>query len=485
MSITRRKLIELGGAVGAWSLSGFACGGIVGPVPIFSAVFEVDHESAIVSVYSPEESGLVVRVSESATGQIVHEEALSIDATTGLGTASVTELRPLTHYSLLVVPSKGLASATSTFRTSPSRDAKADLHCVFSADIDLDPNFASPIFETIAASGADFFLCLGDWPYSDNPPGAWTVDEFRGRHREVRVSERIQQVLRVMPCYAIYDDHEVRNNWDGHFRIEEKERVEAGLQVWDEWFPLRNQTRRYRSIRHGAHAEFFILDTRLYRSANKAQDGPDKTMLGDEQFGWLISGLRQSDATFKFIVTTVPLDFAMVEDSWAAFQFERAELLQIITSEKLATCVFLTGDQHFFSPHHFNSGIKEFQAGPLARGLFESIPTQQPEELVRFNQLNYGEVRIDGGASPSCTLRGRGANGELLYEETIDPGVGEITVESESPRSFEISGAHHFRGTAPASFSYAPVGDYILRWLDTGEKISARVRAGETLQFAQ
>jgi hypothetical protein len=239
--------------------------------------------------------------------------------------------------------------------------------------------------------------------------------------------------------------------------------------VWDRWFPLRRQDRRYRSVRWGRHLELFILDTRLYRSANLDVDDENKTMLGAEQFNWLVDGLRTSDASFKLIATTVPLDFGMPEDSWAVFRTERDRLLERITNDNIETVVFLTADQHFFCPHHFQNGLKEFQVGPLARGLFKELAPQQADELMRVNDLNYGEVLIAGGSTPTLTLIGRDRNGRELYRETIEQGIGALAIESPTPRSFETHGAHVFRGTTPALFPYAPVGGYQLRWTDTGE----------------
>ena len=62
--------------------------------------------------------------------------------------------------------------------------------------------------------------------------------------------------------------------------------------------------RLYRTVRAGADLEVFILDTRQYRSRNAEQDGPAKTMLGEQQLQWLLSGLTESTATWKVIVTT-------------------------------------------------------------------------------------------------------------------------------------------------------------------------------------
>jgi hypothetical protein len=466
---------------GHLSLGGYGCSDDREPLFIALAIFEVDHEAALVSVFSPVSNSVLLHLRERSSGVILSQIEVIVDSASGVGSAELVGLAPSVEYELLALPDKGQSSAGYHFETAPPPDADVGVHFVYSADIDVSPDWQSPIFTHLAASSAQFFLCLGDWPYADNPPGAVSEDEFQLRHVEVRVEPRVQSLLQSMPCYAIYDDHELRNNWDAHFRDIEAERIETGLRVWDEWFPLHGPD-RYRSIRRGQHLEIFILDTRLHRSANLDADDESKTMLGSVQFDWLMSALRSSDATFKVIATSVPLDYGMPEDSWAVFQTERDRLLSLITSEGLETVVFLCADQHFFCPHHFQNGIKEFQVGPLARGLFESLAPQHPNEVMRANVLNYGEVILEGGATPNLTLIGRDQNGEELYRERIDAGVGSIRIEGNAGRPFETSGAHIFRGTSPATFSYAAIGDYRLRWTDTDEEAaSGTLQAGSEL----
>jgi phosphodiesterase/alkaline phosphatase D-like protein len=62
-----------------------------------------------------------------------------------------------------------------------------------------------------------------------------------------------------------------------------------------------------------------MLDTRRFRSPQTAQDGPDKTMLGETQKSWLEDKLSTSKAKFKFIVTSVPFQGGGV-DTWGVIR---------------------------------------------------------------------------------------------------------------------------------------------------------------------
>ena len=87
--------------------------------------------------------------------------------------------------------------------------------------------------------------------------------------------------------------------------------------------------RIYRSIRYGKDLEIFLLDARSYRDRNDLPDTPanNKQMLGREQIDWLVSGLRNSDATWKVVSSAVPVSIPtgsvqFGRDSWANLDAE-------------------------------------------------------------------------------------------------------------------------------------------------------------------
>jgi alkaline phosphatase D len=218
---------------------------------------------------------------------------------------------------------------------------------------------------------------------------------------------------------AIYDDHEVRNDWDAMRAAENPDRFAAGIAAWDEFFPLRDKTVRYRSWRWGANVECFLLDTRLYRSANASPDDANKTMLGAAQLAWLIDGVRNSSVTFKLVLTSVPLAFGHGDDHWTTFARERGELFDAFAG--VPGVLFVSGDQHWFAAHRHARGIREFQIGPLARGVIVAPPPVDGV-LFRAEQYNAGLIDID---HESLTFTGVGVGGELFYKETL--GIEDLT----------------------------------------------------------
>src|SRR5262249_37287858 len=244
-------------------------------------------------------------------------------------------LTPATRYRLYIsVGTKGRegtstearVAARGEFTTLP--DAKSHVPVTFGWSGDLGGQgrcrrgaAGYPIFDVMRARQLDFFLFLGDTMYSDslcpsppNEPGAdflaTTLVEYRARHRYQRGAEALRRFLETTPVYAIWDDHEVRNDFAGPFDSQ----MPIGRQALREYWPIRvapdDPQRLYRSVRAGADLDVFILDTRQYRSRNVDPDGPAKTMLGEKQLQWLLSELSESTATWKVIVTSVPLSIS-------------------------------------------------------------------------------------------------------------------------------------------------------------------------------
>ena len=225
----------------------------------------------------------------------------------------------------------------------------------------------------------------------------------------------------------------------------------------------------YRSLRFGRHVELFILDTRQYRDANLAPDLPpaepdavgeirrDKTLLGREQRVWLERALLASDATWKVIVSSVPLAIptgfpeSRGRDGWAAgeqptgFARERDEILRFLFANGLRETVWLTTDVHFAQvfvhrPVGEDAGFRVIEAvsGPLNAGLGTARPIDpslrgdvrfvhaapDPSALAGFEDalrfFNFGGLEVD--TAGALTLRILDVEGKTLWAETFQPG---------------------------------------------------------------
>jgi alkaline phosphatase D len=332
-------------------------------------------------------------------------------------------------------------SGSGVFVTPPADERSEPFTFLWSGDLGgqqrcRDEWVGYPIFYRMLQVKPAFAILLGDTIYADNvcpsPPNApgsdfiaTTLDQFRAKHRYQRGSAALQRFLSSVPVYTVWDDHEVRNNFSGPHDPLMPAGRQAFLEYWPVGTPADEPTRLYRKFRWGADAEFFLLDARQYRDRNADRDGPAKTMLGAAQRDWLLDGLARSTATWKFIVTSVPLSnpkngTAQMpgNDSWAraedgtGFQTELRAIVNGILKGRVRNVVWLAGDVHYAQVNVYDPNgdgtpdFQEFITGPLSAQPNTPVPPEpafKPTSLYseggfhNFGLLavSKGELRLD------------------------------------------------------------------------------------------
>ncbi len=172
-----------------------------------------------------------------------------------------------------------------------------------------DEALGFPIFEHILQSQPAFFIGLGDMIYADSACEAvglygnaqiprasqiaTTPEEFRAHWNYVGDDPGFGRLLREVPYFAVWDDHEVRNDFgprdDLAVGSTDLHLMPAGRAAFKAFGKSHGDT-LYFSHRSGSELEIFFLDTRSYRDLNSAADNPahPKTMLGGAQREWLV-----------------------------------------------------------------------------------------------------------------------------------------------------------------------------------------------------
>jgi alkaline phosphatase D len=419
----------------------------VGDVTDSTAVLWLRGESAgIVTVrYGP------VAGEEEKTTQV--QVAPATDLTDKL---LLTELPPSTRYRYRVV--QGPAEVAGEFVTAPHADQPASVRFSWSGDLGSRAHCRNvsdgyPIFRTLAKFTGDFFLFVGDTIYADHVcqgpdrvPGygfiARSVQEYRAKHRYNRSDPGVQDFFRRLSVYAIWDDHEVRNDFSGTV----EPLMPAGRQAFLDYFPIlppsEEPARLYRKFRWGSLVELFILDTRQYRRPNGERDGRTKTMLGAAQRHWLIESVSGSTATWKLVVSSVSLSVPsprLPRDSWSnasllgfpeenstGFAVERDSILHTLRERGVKNLVFLAADAHHAEliRHEPVPGwtFYEFLAGPLAASPGIPRPLDRalnPRSLFSLGGIeNYGEVAVEVSG---LTVRIVDVNGRERFRHTFLP----------------------------------------------------------------
>src|SRR5262245_52762365 len=215
----------------------------------------------------------------------------------------------------------------------------------------------------------------------------------------------------------------------------------AFLDYWPIEPPAAEPGRLYRSVRWGKLLELFILDTRQYRSSNRAPDGPAKTMLGEAQRRWLVEGVTASLAVWKVVATSVtlsvPRGLPQARDAWSSasvfglpvegatgFATERDAILGTLRSRRVQNVVFLAADVHYamvvrHAPHP-DWNFHEMVSGPLSAR--QGLPVPLDDSLnprVLFQRGGVNNVGLVAVDRDGLTVRMVAEDGATLFTHTI------------------------------------------------------------------
>ena len=403
----------------SWAAGGFPHG---------VAAFEVTDHSALVWVRG---SAAGQRVSLNVSTSSAFEQSMPMtpvelsDAQDLIHVFDISGLEPDTQY-FARPGATGNSDVVCRFRTMPVKPRPVSF--VVSADTLADRK-PFRLFDVMLERKPEFFIHLGDTMYADRPKQgliAQTVPQYRRKHAEVRADPHMQRFMASVPTFAIWDDHEVADNFDRDHPL-----IDVGRQVFREWWPVRTTEahRLHRRFAWGPLADFFMLDTRQYRSSwRMSADDPAKTMLGAEQKAWLLQELRASSAPFKILLSPSPFNGSSAMDSWAGFKAERAEIDRHVAEQKLRHLLILSGDWHMaIDMSRRDSSIDEVVVGPIAAWpQFEMNPRNR--SVVARSRLphvgdayNFGHVRIEpASAGARLTIDIVDEQGAVRFSKTLD-----------------------------------------------------------------
>ena len=169
------------------------------------------------------------------------------------------------------------------------------------------------------AQPLDAFLFLGDTAYCD---GADSADDYRAKWQAHLGKPEHIALRAAMGCYATWDDHEVKNDWNPE-NIDAAQFDTARAALF-EHMPLRKLTedpkRIWRSRKWGTTAEVFVLDSRSERLPSSIFSD-DEQYLSRAQMDWLKESLVSSTCAFKVIMNSVPI--TRFPNIWNAWQVDR------------------------------------------------------------------------------------------------------------------------------------------------------------------
>lgn len=298
------------------------------------------------------------------------------------------------------------------------------------------------IFESIAAIRPQVMIWGGDNTYLREADWGSRTGIVR-RYAHDRATPELQRLLATGAHYAIWDDHDYGpNDSDRGYPLADVTR-EAFTRFWANPSYGRRGQGIYTTAAW-ADVQFFFLDNRSFRNNDtRLTDGP-KTLLGEEQFQWLIDNLKISVANFKIIVIGGQvLNPVQVHENYSRIApDERQRLIQTIRAERIPGVLFFSGDRHHTElskladpawttpePAKFPVAIPapyplyDFTCSPLTSGpapgaVNEPNPLRVAGTFVGERNFAYCTVTGPGDARV-LTLSVRNSQGKELWKQTI------------------------------------------------------------------
>ncbi|HEY0452427.1 alkaline phosphatase D family protein [Actinophytocola sp.] len=233
----------------------------------------------------------------------------------------------------------------------------------------------------MAADEPDLILFLGDYMY-EKQSGLGTkvrgyvdfdevdnLDEYRLRYAQTKLDPGLKAAHAVAPWLAVFDDHELANNWWGNGTGWPAARKQASFQAYWENLPLPRSMKPtgpaiplYRRVPWGTLARFHMMDTRQYRWQQAPNNNcteirrTDRTLTGAAQEKWLLDGLAAGGSKWDLLGQQVffagrDVDGAtgtcdVSEDAWDGYDASRKRITQGWIDRRVRNPVVLTGDVH-------------------------------------------------------------------------------------------------------------------------------------------
>jgi N-sulfoglucosamine sulfohydrolase len=301
--------------------------------------------------------------------------------------SSLQGLQPRTLYHYRVIygadQKKVMTSAVAQFRTLPAAMQKASLNFVITSCLNYsffqekgkasaeERKLGYPALDAIAKLHPDFLLINGDCVYYDHPydTRAKTLAEMRDKWHEQYVMPRFVNLFAYTPTYWSKDDHDYRRN-DSDTTGDYPPSHELGIATFREQVPVAQPT--YRTHRMGRDLQLWWVEGRDFRSPNNLPDGPQKSIWGAEQKAWLQRSLKESDATFKILISPTPMigpDDASKNDNHAnaGFRHEGEAFFTWMKDNGIDPARFfiVCGDRHWKYHSRNALGYQEFSCGAL------------------------------------------------------------------------------------------------------------------------
>jgi len=320
------------------------------------------------------------------------------------------------------------AQISGAFRTPPDLKTVSDLSFCITTCQDYprrdDSINGHKIYKHMLQMFPDFFVHTGDIEYYDKAsPFALTEELMRFKWNRIFALPYQRDLYRQITSYYMKDDHDVLR--DDAFPGLKYGTVswERGLEIFDkEQFPSNDLP--YKTIRWGKDLQIWITEGRNFRSRNSDPDGPEKSIWGKLQKEWLFTTMKESDATFKLLISPDPIlgpDRANKKDNYSnkIFKYEGDEIREFL--KQFDNVFICNGDRHWqYVTNIPGTTLWEFSCGASSDKHAEGWPPEDIRPEHRFLRVKGGFLKgslYHEGEKAILKFQHYDVDGNVVHEE--------------------------------------------------------------------
>ena len=385
------------------------------------------------------------------------------------------------------------ATTTLSFKTVPAPSKTGKVRIAFGSCSKLSQYGSGPIYHCIAKEQPDCVIFLGDNAYfivadgSDNhfgttgKTGDWIFEEsMTTRHLITRVHPDLEPMLRTVPSYGIWDDHDYGpDNADREFELKE-EALRAFRQVWaNPGWGTEKTPGIFSKFRLGP-VDVFLMDGRYHKySPQRHKDVTVETgkIWGDAQLDWLLEGLKESSAPVKLIANGTQVLSAGLrgEGHNQEARGELQRLLDFVAENQIGGLIFISGDRHHSEAMQWQQPdgtlLVEGTSSPLQQGQRVShFPRAHDNQLWSMLGNNFGLITVDISAPGQGTVR----------FETRDENNAVPTIYGQACATTWTLDQLNYRGGEAVPGTWTPIfnGRNLDGWVQKNGTATYRVEGG-------
>ncbi len=398
----------------------------------------VDMREATIWLQAEEPSTLRIRYSEIGTennflsAPVEADPELALTATIHLG-----KVEPGKTYRYQILQDGVETGPAGEFKTQDNYHFRAPppdfSFAVGGAHYVMEDGFEPPyqmlgggygIFEVIRSASPDFMLWAGNTAHLRRSDFT-TRSGILKRFSRTRAIPGLSPLLASIPHYATWSKADFGFHDDGKYASQRALSEAAFKAFWPQPVEIPSLEGIPTRFRY-ADADFFLLDTRSYRD-----DTPDSRrlpeILGKPQIEWLRQELMRSDATFKIILSGVPvLNPADNRENLSFAEAEHNALLEMLRRERISGLFILSGGKYYGEltklVHASNYNLYDLTVGPLT-----ASPRTTKQELNYFRvpgttttERQFAIIRISGPEEDrQLQIQLTSMEGDELWSRTI------------------------------------------------------------------